>query len=163
MDKFYLHLRFVHWYTPCSLSAYFTLYNSYDSKTLRGIVSQLGSLDNMDIEVAFRNSATEEVLGGIGDVDFANSALANLLFDTIGVKSLATSSLVIPEFITSVNGDTATTKGIRIALAMRVDGGNNLTQATFNNIRLTKVSSPSIFVLLVIAAGFVAARKRILS
>ena len=127
------------------------------------IVSQLGSLDNMYIELAFRNSAEDEVLGGVGDVDFANSAVANLLFDTIEVQSLATSSLVIPEFVTSLNGDTATTKGIRIALAMRVDGGNDLTQATFDNIRLIKVSSPSILALLIIAAGFVVARKRILS
>lgn len=127
------------------------------------IVSQLGSLDSMYIELAFRNSAEEEVFGGIGDVDFANAVVANLLFDTIEVQSLATSSLIIPEFVTSNNGDTATTKGIRIALALRVDGRNDLTQATFDNIRLTKVSSPSIFALLVIAAGFVAARKRVFS
>lgn len=127
------------------------------------IVSELGSLDNMYIELAFRNSAQEEVFGGVGDVDFANAAIANLLFDTIEVQSLATSSLVIPEFVTSNNGNTATTKGIRIALAMRVDGVNSLTQATFDNIRLTKVPSPSIFALLIIAAGFVAARKRVLS
>lgn len=127
------------------------------------IVSQLGSLDNMFIQLAFRNSAADEVLGGIGDVDFTNSVQANLLFNTLEVQSLATSSLIIPEFTTSGNGDTATTKGIRIALALQVGGNNDLTQATFDNIRLTKVSSPSIFALLIIAAGFVAARKRVLS
>jgi len=129
---------------------------------LAQIVSQLGSLDRMYIELAFRNSEVEEILGEVGDVDFVNAVSADALFDTILVQTLTTSSIVIPELVTSGNGDTLATKGIRIAVAIFTASGNDLTQANFDNLKLQRVPTPSIFALLLIAVGFVATRKRVL-
>ena len=127
---------------------------------LTQLLSVQGPLDRVYIELALRNSADPEGSGSVGDVDFLNSVSADALFDTPLVQTLTTSSLVITEFVTSLNGETATTQGIRIAIAIAVNNGNQLTAALFDDIKLQKVSAPGLFSLLIIAMLFTALRKR---
>jgi hypothetical protein len=127
---------------------------------LTQLLSVQGPLDRVYIELALRNNADPEASGSVGDVDFLNSVSADALFDTPLVQTLTTSSLVITEFVTSLNGETATTQGIRIAIAIAVNNGNQLTAALFDDIKLQKVSAPGFFSLLIIAMLFTALRKR---
>lgn len=127
---------------------------------LAQLLSVQGPFDRVYIELALRNSAEPEILGNVGDVDFLNAVSADALFDTNLVQTLTTSSLVITESIMSLNGETAATQGIRIAIAIAITDGNQLTEAMFDNIMLQKVSAPSILSLLVIAMFFTAVRKR---
>jgi hypothetical protein len=91
---------------------------------LTQLLSLKGPLDRVYIEIPLRNSAVPAASGTVGDVDFLNSVSADALFDSPLVQTITTSSLIITEFVTSLNGETATTPGIRIAIDVAVNNGN---------------------------------------
>ena len=104
------------------------------------------------MEIAFRNGGTADVVGQIGDIDFGNSVFTELVFGLSNQGMFSTPSVVIPDQITSINGITAATTGIRVAFAIGpVVLGDALTEVKFDKARLQKVSEPSAIVLLALS------------
>lgn len=132
---------------------------------LTKFLSTQGNLGRVFVEVAFRNGGTEDVLGEVGDIDFSGSVFTELFaFD--GLTQMFTSpSIIIPDIITSLNGVTAQTTGIRIALAIgAIEDGDETTQVLFDDITLnkvTQVSSPNMIAALGLLIFVGAFRSRV--
>lgn len=126
---------------------------------LASALSTQGPFDRVYIELALRTSDAPEIPGQVGDVDFANSVSADVVFNSNTVQSLVTDSLVISDLITPNNGIEGSVRAIRVAIALFNSGNNSLTEVNIDDIQLTKVSSPSVLALMVITLAFFASRK----
>jgi hypothetical protein len=95
---------------------------------LAQLISSQSPLDGIYMEIAFRNGGTDDVVRAVGDIDFANSVFTEVIFSTTGNELFSNPTIVIPDFITSLNG---TTTGIGIALSIgSIDTNNAFTDSS---------------------------------
>lgn len=132
---------------------------------LSQFLSTQGNQSRVFVELAFRNGGTDDVVGQIGDIDFAGSVFAELSVQNGTVQMFSTANIVIPDIITSLNGVTAQTTGIRIGLALgALQAGDDLTQVLIDDVRLQKValaSTPSIILLVGLFLSLMLTRAKI--